>query len=98
MNIWLGKRIDWAVINHMPRDVASSTDLKVANVIGVSISMAEITLGLQTMMCHMTGCCLSANGTGAHRAEEPVMTEIQANVTLGVGGGGARALDEDSSR
>ena len=31
-----------------------------------------------------------------HRAEEPMMTEIRANITLGVGGGGARALDKDS--
>ena len=60
--------------------------------------MTEITLGFQTMMCRMTRHRLSANGTDVHQAEEPVMTKIQANITLGVGGGGVRALDEDSSR
>ena len=29
----LGKWIDWAVIDHMSRDVTSSTDLKIANLI-----------------------------------------------------------------
>ena len=96
MNVWLGKWIDWAVIDHMPWGVASSTDPKVANVIGMSPSMTEITLGLQTMMCCMTGRRFSAGRTGVHRAEEPVVTEIRVNVTLGVGGGGVRALDEDS--
>ena len=82
----------------MPRGVTSSTDLKVADVVGMSPSVTEITLGLQTMMCCMTGCCLSTNGTDVHRAEEPMMTEIQANITLGVGGGGVRAWDKDSGR
>ena len=75
-NVRLGKWIDWAVIDHMPRGVTSSTDPKVANIVGISPSMTEITLGLQTMMCHMTGHRLSANGTDVHQAEEPVMTEI----------------------
>ena len=97
MNVQLGKGIDWAVIDHMPWDVASSTDPKVANVVGVSPSMTETTLDFQTMMCHVTGCRLSANGTNVCWTEEPMMTEIRANVTLGVGGGGARALDEDST-
>ena len=96
MNVWLGKWIDWAVIDHMPWGVASSTDPKVANVIGMSPFMTEITLGLQTMMCRMTGRCFSAGKTGVHRPEEPMVTEIRVNVTLGVGGGGVRALDEDS--
>ena len=98
VNVWLGKWIDWAVIDHMPWGVTSSTDLKVANVVGMSPSVTEITLGLQTMMCHMTGRCLSTSGTDVHWAEEPMMTEIRANVILGVGGGGVRALDKDSGR
>ena len=80
----------------MPRGVISSTDPKVANIVGMSPSMTEITLGLQTMMCCMTGHCLSAGGTDVHQAEEPMVTEIQSNITLGVEGGGARALNEDS--
>ena len=80
----------------MPQGVASSTDPKVANVIRVFPSMTEITLGLQTMMCCMTGCCFSTGGTDVHWAEEAVVTEIRTNVALGVGGVGARALDEDS--
>ena len=55
-NVRLGKRIDWAVIDHMPQGVASSTDSKVADIIRVSPSKAEITLGCQTMLCHMTWC------------------------------------------
>ena len=31
-----------------------------------------------------------------HWAEEAMVTEIRTNVALGVGGVGARALDEDS--
>ena len=82
----------------MPQGITSSTDPKVANVVGVSPSTTEITLGLQTMMCCVTGCRFSAGRTDVHRAEEPMVTEIQANVALGVGGVGARALDEDSGR
>ena len=82
----------------MSRGIASSTDSKVADVVGMSPSVTEITLGLQTMMCRMTGCRLSTNGADVHQAEEPMMTKIQANVTLGVGGGGARAWDKDSGR
>ena len=89
MSVWLGKQIDWAVINHMPQGVTSSTDLKIADVIGMSPSMTEITLGRQTMMCHMTWHSLSTGRTNVHQAEEPMMTEIQANVATGVGGGRA---------
>ena len=66
-NVQLGKWIDWAVIDHMPWGVASSTDPKVANVIGMSPSVTEITLGLQAMMCRMTRCRLSATGTDVLR-------------------------------
>ena len=55
-NIWLGKWIDWAVIDHMPWGIASSTDLKIADVIRMFPYMTEITEGHQTMMCHMTWC------------------------------------------
>ena len=54
LSVQLGKWIDRAVIDHMPRGVASSADLKIANFIGMSPSVAEITLGCQTMMCCMT--------------------------------------------
>ena len=60
-SVWLGKWIDWAVIDHMPRDVASSTDLKVADVVRMSPSMTKITLGCQTMMCRVAWSCLSAS-------------------------------------
>ena len=83
-------------INHMPWGVTSSTDPKVANIVGVSPSKTETTLGLQTMMCHVTGCRFSTGRTDVHQAEEPMVTKIQANVALGVGGVGVRALDEDS--
>ena len=80
----------------MPWGVTSFTDLKVANIVGVSPSVIEITLGLQTMMCHVTGGHFSAGRTDVHWAKEPMVTKIRANVTLGVGGVGARALDKDS--
>ena len=32
-SFWLGKRVDWAVIDHMPQSVTSSADLKIANLI-----------------------------------------------------------------
>ena len=72
----LGKWIDWAVIDHMPWGIASPTDLKVADLVGVSPFMTEITLGLQTMMCRMTGHRFSTDRTGVHGAEEPMMTKI----------------------
>ena len=58
MSFWLGKWvdwtvIDWAVIDHMSQGVTSSTDLKIAYLIQVSPSVTEITLGHQTMMCGM---------------------------------------------
>ena len=56
LSMWLGKGIDWAVINHMSQGVTSSTDPKIADVIRVSPSVTEITLGRQTMMCSMSWC------------------------------------------
>ena len=76
VSVRLVKWVDWAVIDHMSQGIASSTDPKIADIIGVSPSMTEITLGLQTMMCDVTRCCFSAGGTGVHWAGEPVMTEI----------------------
>ena len=75
-NIWLGEQIDWAVIDHMPWGVASSTDPKIADIVGMSPSMTEITEGCQTMMCHMTQCSLPTGRTDIHGAEEPVVTKI----------------------
>ena len=82
----------------MSRGVTSSTDLKVANVIGMSPSMTEITLGLQTMMCCMAWHRFSTSRADVHWAEEPtgMVTKIRANVALGVGGAGAQTLDQDS--
>ena len=91
-----GKGVDWAVIDHMPQGITSSTDPKVANVVGMSPSMTEITLGFQTMMCRMAWRCFSAGRTNMHGAEESVMTKIQANITTGAGGAGAGVLDQDS--
>ena len=58
--------------------------------------MTEIALGCQTMMCRMVQCQFPTGRTGVHGAGEPVVTKIQANVTLGVGGVRAGVLDEDS--
>ena len=33
VSFWLGKWIDWAVIDHVPWDVTSSADPKIANLI-----------------------------------------------------------------
>ena len=96
MSSWLNKQVDWAVIDHMSGGVTSSTDPKIADLIRVSPSMTEITLGRQTMMCCVTGCRFPAGRTGVHGAGEPMVTEIQAMVTLGVGGVRARVLDENS--
>ena len=83
----MGKQIDWTVIDHIPWGVASSTDPKVANIIRMSPSKTEITLGRQTMMCRVTRCCLSTGRTGVHGTEEAMMTKIRANVAVGVGRG-----------
>ena len=96
VSVWLGKQIDWAIINHMPWGVASSTDLKIADIIRMSPSKTEITLGCQTMMYCMTGHSLSAGRTDVHRAKEPMVTKIQANVTAGVWEGRMQMLDQDS--
>ena len=93
---WLSKQVDWAVIDHMSWGVTSSADSKIANFIRVSPAMTEITLGRQTMMCHVAWCQLPTGGTGVHGAGEPMVTKIQANVTLGAGGVGAGVLDKDS--
>ena len=79
----------------MPWGVASSADLKIANFIEMSPSVTEIPLGCQTMMCCVTWRRFSAGRTDIHGTEEPMVTEIQANVTLGVGGGRVGALNED---
>ena len=88
MSVELAKQVDWAVINHTAQGIASSTDPKIADVIKVSLSMTEITPGLQTMMCCVARCCLSTGGTDINQAEEPVVTKIQINIALGVGGAG----------
>ena len=93
---WLSKRVDWAVIDHMPGGVTSSADPKIAGLIRVSPLMTEITPGCQTMMCRMTGRRFPAGRTGVHGAGESMVTEIRATVTLGVGGVRARVLDENS--
>ena len=82
----------------MAQVVASSTDSEVAYLVGVSPSMTEITLGLQTMMGSMTGGCLLTGGASIQGAREPMMTSIRTNVALSRGGAGMRLLDEDSRR
>ena len=96
MSFRLGRQIDWAVIDHMPWGVASSTDLKVANFVRMSPLMTKITLGHQTMMCCMTQHRFPTGRTGVQGAGEPMVTEIQAMVTLGVGGVGVSILDKNS--
>ena len=54
VNVWLGKWVDWTVIDHMSQGVASSTDPKIAYLVRMSPPVTEITLGLQTMMCSVT--------------------------------------------
>ena len=67
---WMGNWINWAVIDHVSWGVASSTDPKIANLIGVSPSMTEITLGRQTMMLNeLARECLS----GRHKEWENAM-------------------------
>ena len=73
---WLSKWVDWAVIDHMSWGITSSADSKIANFVRVSPSMTEITLGCQTMMCHVAQSGLLAGGTGVHGAGEPVVTKI----------------------
>ena len=60
----LGKRVDWAVIDHMSGGVTSSTDLKIAYLVRMSPLVTEITLGLQTMMCSVSWCRFPASWTG----------------------------------
>ena len=76
MNIWLDKQIDWAVIDHVSWGVTSSTDLKIADIVGMSPSMTEVILGCQTMMCCMAQHGLSTGRANMHWAEESMMIEI----------------------
>ena len=80
----------------MPWGVTSSADPKIANLIRVSPSMTEITVGCQTMMCSMAWRRFPTGRTGVHGAGEPVVTEIQATVTVGIRRVRAGVLDEDS--
>ena len=77
VNIRLGKWIYWAIINHMPQGVTSSTDLKIADICHWNAPIYDRDhIGCQTMMCRMTQHSLSTGRTDVHQAEEPVMTEI----------------------
>ena len=78
--------------------VAPATDLKVAYFVGVSPSTTKISLGRQTMMCSVTWRHLLTSRACVHGAEEPMVTEICTNVTLGGGRAGAGALDKDMGR
>ena len=95
-NIWLVKWVDRAVIDHVAWVVASSTDPKIAFLIGVSPSTTEITLGLQTMMGSVTGSCFLTGGAAIHGAEEPMVTEIRTNVALSGRRAGTGVLHKDS--
>ena len=65
--------------------IYSTTDPKIADIVGMSPLMTEITLGHQTMMGSMTWGCLMTGGTGVKGAFHAMMTEIQTNVTVGGG-------------
>ena len=95
-SIGLGKQVDRTVIDHMSGGVASSTASKVANLVSMSPSMTDVTLGHQTMMGSMTGGCLLTGRAMVHGAEEPMVTKIRTNVALSGGGAGVRMLYEDS--
>ena len=96
VSFWLGKRVDWTIIDHMSWGVASSTDLKIAYLVRVSPLMTEITLGHQTMMCSMAQCRFPTSRTGVQETGESVVTKIQATVALGVRGIRTRVLDKNS--
>ena len=96
LSMWLGKGIDWAVIDHMSWGVTSSTDSKIADIVRVSPSVTEITLGHQTMMCSMSWCQFPTGRADVHGAEEPVMAKIQANVGTGGGRAQVQVLDKNS--
>ena len=84
-NNWLVKGVDWAVIDHMSQGVTPSTDPKVADIVRVSPSMAEITLGRQTMMCSVSQRRFPTGRTSVHGARESVMAKIRANIAPGEG-------------
>ena len=85
-----------AVIDHVARVVASSTDPEVAYLICVSPPTTEITLGLQTMMGSVTRGSFLTRGAAIHGAEESMVTCIRTNVALGGRGAGAGVLDQDT--
>ena len=95
-SFWLGKWVDWAVINHVSQGVTSPTDSKIADLVRVSLFKTEITLGRQTMMCSMTQCGFPTGRAGVHWAEEPMVTKIQTNVAAGVGGVRPQPLNQNS--
>ena len=75
--------------------IAPSTDLKIADVIRMSPSMTEITLGHQTMMGSMTWGCLVTGRTGVEGAFHAMVTEIRTNITAGGGGGWHEVVYQD---
>ena len=93
--VWLVKRIDRAVIDHMAWVIAPPADSEIAYLVSVSPSTTEITLGLQTMMGSVTQGHLLTGGAVIHGAKEPMVTEICTNIALGGGGAGTRGLYED---
>ena len=95
-SVWLVKRVDRAIIDHVAPIVTSSADLEVAYLVSVSPSTAEITLGLQTMMGSVARSRLLTGGAAIHGAEESMVTCISANVALSGGGAGAGVLNQDT--
>ena len=67
--------------------ITPSTDPKIADIIGMSPLMTEITLGCQTMMSSMTWGHLTTGRTGVERAFCAMVTEIRTNVAVGGGSG-----------
>ena len=64
VSFWLGKQVDWTVIDHMSWGVTSSTNPKIAYFVQVSPLVTEITLGRQTIMCGMAQCRFPTGRTG----------------------------------
>ena len=75
--------------------ITPTTDPKIADVVGMSPLMTEITLGHQTMMSSVSRCCLVTGGTSVEQAFHAMMTEIQAIVTVGGGGKWSKIAHQD---
>ena len=76
--------------------IASSTDPKIVDIVGMSPLMTEITLGCQTMMSSMARGCLTTGGASIEGIFRAMVTETQANITVGGGSGWEGVVHQDS--